>query len=126
MELVLIIVVAAVVMPPLMGVFAETAHKSARPDSQQVALALAREKLEILTADRFNPARGYDYLVAGNYPAENPVGGFLASRSVAFTDVAAADLSTASSGSGYRKAVITVTWDGGKGRLVLIGLFTEY
>ena len=82
--------------------------------------------MEILAADKFNPARGYAYLVAGNYPAESPVSGFTMTRSVAFTDVASGDLATVQAGSGFRKAVVTVRWNHDASSLILSGVFTDH
>lgn len=123
-ELVVMITVAGLTLPYLAWVFARMAETSARPDLQTVAANLAREKLEILAADKFNASRGYAYLAAANYPAESPVSDSTMTRSVAFTDVSAADLSTAQSGSGCRKAVVTVTWAGGAQSLALSMVFT--
>ena len=125
-ELVLVVVVAGLALPPLLGVFAQTGLASARPDLHTVAISLAREKMEILAADKFNPARGYAYLVSGNYPAESPVSGFLFSRTVAFTDVASSNLSSSQAGSGFRKAVVTVSWQGGAASVELNGIFTDH
>ena len=105
-EVILVVVVAGIAMPPLMAVFAEMSHKSARPDLLLIATTLAREKMEIIASDKFNTSRGYAYLVSGNYPAESPVTGSTFTRTVTFTDVASSDLSTAQAGSGYRKAVV--------------------
>ena len=125
-EIVITVVLAGLALPPLLNVFAQASLQSARPDLHTTAMNLARERMETLAADKFNPSRGYAYLVAGNYPAESPVGGFLFSRSVAFTDVAASDLSTVQAGSGYRKAVVTVTWEGGAASVVLRSVFTDH
>ncbi len=125
-ELVFTIVLVALAFPPLLNVFVHTGRSSARPDLQVAAMNLAREKMEILAADKFTPARGYAYLTAANYPDETPVTGFLFNRSVAFTDVASSDLSTAQSGSGYRKVVVTVSWQNGGERLTLSGVFTDH
>ena len=126
-EVILVIVVSGIVLPPILFAFAQVGRTSARPDLLVTASALARERLETLQADKYNPVRGYDYLIAANYPAENPVAGTAAfTRSVAFTDVSAADLSTTQSGSGFRRAVVTVAWSGGAARYTLTALFTDH
>ena len=125
-EVIFVIVVAGLALPPLMVVFAGMSRESARPDLLLVASSLAREKMELIAADKFNTGRGYAYLVSGNYPAENPVSGFTMTRSVAFTDVSSADLSTAQPGSGYRKVVVTVRWNYDASSLSLSGVFTDH
>lgn len=125
-EVILVIVVAGLALPPLMAVFAGMSRDSARPDLLLVASSLAREKMEIIAADKFNTSRGYAYLVSANYPAENPVPGFTLTRSVAFTDVSSADLSTAESGSGFRKVVVTVRWNYDASSLNLSSVFTDH
>ncbi len=125
-EVIFVIVVAGLALPPLMAVFAGMSRDSARPDLLLVAANLAREKMELIAADKFNTTRGYAYLVSGNYPAESPVSGFTMTRSVAFTDVASSDLSTAEPGSGFRKVVVTVRWNYDASSLVLSGVYTDY
>ena len=123
-ELVVVIVLVGLSIPFFMTLLAEAARTSARPDLHLVALNLAREKLEILSADKHNPSRGYAYLTAANYPDDSPVTGFLMNRSVSFTDVAFSDLSTVQSGSGFRKALVTVSWQNGGERAELATVFT--
>lgn len=125
-ELVVVVTLLGLSIPFFMRLFAEAARTSARPDLHTVALNLARERLETLSADKHNPSRGYAYLTAGNYPDESPVSGFLMSRSVAFTDVSPDDLSTVQAGSGFRKAVVTVSWQGGGERAQLSTVFTRH
>ena len=125
-EVILVVVVVGLAFPSLLAAFAEASRTSARPVLLATASNLAREKLEVLASDRFNASRGYSYLVTDNYPAETTVSGFLFSRSVAFTDVASSDLATVQSGSGYRKVVVTVSWQGGAERVTLSCVFTSY
>ena len=125
-ELVVVIVLVGLSIPFFMTLFSEAARTSARPDLHLVALNLAREKLEILSADKHNPSRGYAYLTAANYPDESPVSGFLMNRTVSFTDVASTDLSTVQSGSGFRKALVTVSWQNGGERAELVTVFTRH
>ena len=125
-ELIVMVTLIGLSIPFFMALFAEAGRTSARPDLEAVAQNLAREKLEILSADKHNPSRGYAYLVSANYPAESPVTGFLMGRSVAFTDVSSADLSTVQSGSGFRKAVVTVSWQGGAETATLSTVFTRH
>jgi Tfp pilus assembly protein PilV len=84
-EMVLIIVIAAVAILPLSMLFANTSIRSGDARNATIAAQLAQAKMEELAADKNSLARGFAYLVAGNYPAENPVPAFSGyNRSVSF------------------------------------------
>ena len=84
-EIVLIIVIAAVAILPLSMLFANTSILSGDARNATIAAQLAQAKMEELTADRNSPTRGFSYLITANYPAESPVTAFPGySRSVAF------------------------------------------
>jgi len=54
------------------------------------AASIARDAAEVILADRRNPARGFTYLAAVNYPAASrSIGGDSFTRSVSITDLAA-------------------------------------
>ena len=76
MEVVLIIVIAGIAVLPLSMLFANTSIRSGDARNATVAVQLAAAKLEEITADKNSPTRGFAYLVASNYPAENPVAAF--------------------------------------------------
>jgi len=75
-EMVLIIVIAAVAILPLSMLFANTSIRSGDARNATTAAQLAQARMEELTADKNSPARGFSYLVTGNYPAETPVAAF--------------------------------------------------
>jgi type II secretory pathway pseudopilin PulG len=84
-EIVLIIVIAAVAILPLSMLFANTSIRSGDARNATIAAQLAQAKMEELTADKNSPTRGFSYLIAANYPAESPVTAFPGySRTVAF------------------------------------------
>jgi len=84
-EIVLIIVIAAVAILPLSMLFANTSIRSGDARNATIAAQLAQAKMEELAADKNSPTRGFSYLIAANYPAESPVTAFPGySRSVAF------------------------------------------
>jgi Tfp pilus assembly protein PilV len=84
-EMVLIIVITAIAVLPLSMLFANTSIRSSDARNATIAAQLAQAKMEELTADKNSPTRGFSYLVAGNYPAENPVSAFPGyNRSVTF------------------------------------------
>ena len=103
-EVVLIIVIAAVAVLPLSMLFANTSIRSSDARNATTAAQLAQAKMEELTADKNSPARGFSYLVAGNYPPENPVPAFAGySRSVSFAPDSTYD------GVTFRTVTVTVT-----------------
>lgn len=68
------------------------------------ASSLAQEKLEKILSDRDAANRGYSYIIAGNYPAENPVSGFTGfSRAVTVAADSTYDSIT------FRNVSVTVT-----------------
>mgnify|MGYP001562949615 CR=1 FL=1 len=81
----MIIVIAAIAVLPLSMLFANTSIHSSDARNATVAAQLAEAKLEEIAADKNSVSRGFSYLVAANYPAENPVTAFPGySRSVTF------------------------------------------
>lgn len=103
-EVVLIIVIAAVAVLPLGMLFANTSIRSSDARNAMVAAQLAQAKMEEITADKNSPSRGFGYLIAANYPPENPVAIFPGySRTVAFAPDSSYD------GVTFRTATVTVT-----------------
>ncbi|MCI0650602.1 MAG: hypothetical protein L0Z55_01825 [Planctomycetes bacterium] len=120
------IVILAIALPPLLFAFSEGARDAVLAEKQTISAFLAQQKLEEIVADRHAAGRGYGYLASANYAAESPVAGFASfSRSVSFSEVQAADLATAQSGSGYKKAVVTVDYTGPTGSYVLTCVFCD-
>ena len=84
-EVVLILVIAAVAVLPLGMLFANSSIRSSEARNATVMAQLAQAKMEEIAADKSSSSRGFSYLTAANYPAENPVAAFTGySRSVAF------------------------------------------
>lgn len=75
-EVVLVIVIAGVALLPLSMLFANSSIRSGDAHNASIAAQLAEARMEEITADKNSPARGFTYLVASNYPAENPVPAF--------------------------------------------------
>lgn len=110
METVAAIGVLAIAVPSLMFAIREAETQRVNPVLASRARWLAAEKLEDVIADRHSTTRGWTYLVAGNYPAENPVSGFPGfGRTVTLTEYRA-DLTTVDSSGGYMVADVAVTW----------------
>ena len=103
-EVILIIVIAGVALLPLSMLFANTSIRSGDAHAASVAAQLAEAKMEEITADKNSPSRGFSYLVASNYPAEDPVPAFPGyARAVAFAPDSVYD------GVSFRTASVTVT-----------------
>jgi Tfp pilus assembly protein PilV len=106
-EVVVLIVVAAIAVLPLAMLFATTSIRSSDAQSASVAAQLAQAKLEEITADRNASTRGFSYLTPGNYPPEEPVPAFPAfQRSVAVAPDSSFD------GVTFRSVAVTVTTSG--------------
>ena len=103
-EVVLVIVVAAVALLPLSMLFANSSIRSGDAQNASVAVQLAEARMEEITADKNSPARGFAYLVPANYPPESPVAAFPGySRSVAIAPDSTYD------GVTFRTVNVTVT-----------------
>lgn len=130
-ELLIVIVIFGVASVGLMTLFGSGVQKSADPLLQNQALQLAQEKLDIISGDRMNPARGFAYITGANYPAESPVAGFPGfTRTVSVFCVTAADLNTSTGlpqpcASGYTHVTVSVS-HANLGSLALETLMTDY
>ncbi|MFC1855442.1 prepilin-type N-terminal cleavage/methylation domain-containing protein [Thermodesulfobacteriota bacterium] len=124
-ETILVIIVLAISSYGVLSVFINGLKESASPLQGVQAIELAKEKLEIIIADKHDTSKGYAYIVSGNYPAETPVSGFSEfNRSVTLQEIDALDLATASPGSGYLKVTVTVSWSSGS--ISLDSLVADY
>ncbi len=103
-EVVLVIVIAAIAVLPLSMLFANASIRSGDARNATVAAQLAQTKMEEITADKNSPTRGFTYIVGANYPAESPVVAFPGySRSVAIAPDSTYD------GVAFRTVSVTVT-----------------
>jgi Tfp pilus assembly protein PilV len=103
-EVVLILVIAAVALLPLSMLFATTSIRSGDAHNATVAAQLAEAKMEEIAADKNSPTRGFAYLTGANYPAESPVPAFPGySRSVTIEPDSVYDSVT------FRTVRVTVT-----------------
>jgi prepilin-type N-terminal cleavage/methylation domain-containing protein len=121
-EGVIALVILAIALPAMLWAVRLAHLGRIAPVLTSRARWLATEKLEDIIADRHSAARGYGYLVAGNYAAESPVTGFPGfSRSVAF-NMTGPDL--VSAGTGYKKVTVTVGWTDGAGAAQALAVST--
>lgn len=119
-------VILSVGLPPLISAMAEGAMQSRTPINATIASFLVTERFEQITARRYRSSAGYGEVTVANFPAETPVTGFNGfTRSVAISELDAA-LNPSGAAVGYRKVVVTVTWDGGAGSIALGRLFADY
>jgi prepilin-type N-terminal cleavage/methylation domain-containing protein len=103
-EVVLVIVIAAVSLLPLSMLFATTSIRSGDAHNATLAAQLAEAKMEEITADKNSPTRGYAYITSAHYPGESPVPAFPGySRSVAVAPDSVYD------GVTFRTVSVTVT-----------------
>ncbi len=75
-ELVMVLVLMAVGVPPLISIGNTCLQKMHQGSYVSVATALAQEEIETILGDKAAPSRGFSYIVTGNYPAEPNVSGF--------------------------------------------------
>jgi prepilin-type N-terminal cleavage/methylation domain-containing protein len=71
-EVIITIVLLAILTSGLMAMFTTFARNNGDPSVIIQATELAQEKMEQIIADRENSARGFNYVLNANYPAEPP------------------------------------------------------
>jgi len=129
-EIIITLVVLSIAMVGVFTVFSIGMQVSANPQLIDQATQLAQEKMDTVMGDRMNSARGFNYIIPGNYSAENPVTGFAAfNRSVNIFCVTAIDLNTNAGAppcaSGYTHVTVTVS-NAAIGSVTVQGLVTNY
>ena len=94
-----------------MAMFTTFSQSNGDPSVTTQATELAQEKLDLIIADRENPARGFNYVTNANYPAENPVTAFSGfNRSVNVIFVNTGGLNTTVAGpTNYKNIRVSVT-----------------
>lgn len=127
-ELVISIAIVAVLFPVMISALFNPVTDAVWGDQMVQAMALAQERMEELYSKKASNSAslGYSSITSANYPAENPVSGFSAfNRSATITEVSGSDLSTSSSGSGFKKVVVAVTW-GSDNSVELTGVVADF
>ena len=94
----------------MMVLFDNVTRGAMEGDKNVMATYLARERLERIVFDKVY--RGYSYVVQANYPASENVslGSNNFVRTLNIYEVTKSDLTTAQSGSGFKRIDITVNW----------------
>ncbi|MHB8483677.1 MAG: prepilin-type N-terminal cleavage/methylation domain-containing protein [Nitrospiria bacterium] len=110
-EILMTIVLLAVITSGLMAMFTTFSQSNGDPSVVTQATELAQETLDQIIADKENSARGFNYVVNANYPAENPVTGFPGfNRSVNIVFVNPGGLNTPVAGpTNYKNVTVSVT-----------------
>jgi prepilin-type N-terminal cleavage/methylation domain-containing protein len=130
-EIIITLVVLSIAVVGVLSVFTTAIKGSANPVVLNQAIALAQEEMDTIIGDRMNSARGFAYIIPGNYPADIPVTGF--NRSVTIMCVNPGALDTDSGvapgaggcASGYTHVTVTVV-NNAIGNVSLDGLVTNY
>ena len=113
-EIIITIVLLAVLTSGLMAMFTTFSKSNGDPSVMTQATELAQEKMEQIIADKNNPARGFNYVTNGNYPAEPPFNpalgfnGFSRSVNVIFVNTGALDTTVSPGPTNYKKITVTV------------------
>jgi prepilin-type N-terminal cleavage/methylation domain-containing protein len=114
-ETIITLVVLAIAAVGVLSVFIVGTGRSVDPQMLSQAMQLIQEQLDTIHGDRQNPARGFAWIIPGNYPAENPVAGFVDfGRSTSIFCVTGANLNTDNGApppcaSGYAHITVAVT-----------------
>lgn len=125
-EAIIALVIMSIALPAMLWAIRDSVRRRADPVLLSRARWLASERLEDVIADRHSPARGYSYVVTGNYSAEAPVSGFTGmNRSVSISETAPGG----GAGTGWKTATVTVSYTDGQGvsrSLQLATVLTDY
>jgi prepilin-type N-terminal cleavage/methylation domain-containing protein len=110
-EVIITIVLLAILTSGLMAMFTTYSQSNGDPSVITEATELAQEKLDLIIADKQNPARGFNYVTNANYPGENPVAGFPGfSRNVNVIFVNSGGLNTTVAGpTNYKNVTVIIT-----------------
>jgi len=125
----MVLAILGIALPPLVSAFAEASMQSIRPIRSAQASFLAIERMEEVVARRYRGTDGYAALsvpTAGDFPDESPVGGFASYERTVRVNYVDGDLADVGSDQGYKKASVTVSWDGGDERVVIERIFADF
>ena len=130
-EVILVIVIMAIVIPSLITVLSVITKGQVNTLGTTTSAVLAQERLEEIIADKRSPNRGFAYIDNVNYPDENPVGGFAQyNRSVDIVCVNSSDLNTpVACPTDYKRVEVTVQASGVGPSVpdaVLVTVLTDY
>lgn len=117
-EVVLVMVILGLAVPPLLIQVSVGAKQQSTALIQQNLVQLASERLWEISVDHANPTRGYSAITPAAYPDENAPRGLAGySRRTDVREVSPGDYVTPQPGSGIKRFRIRVT---GPGNLSLV------
>lgn len=93
----------------VMSLYQKNIAQSNETETTLIATALAQEKLEQILHDK--KYQEYIFIIAANYPTSEdltPIGYPGYTRTIAIQEVSGTDLSSAQSGTGYKKITVAV------------------
>jgi Tfp pilus assembly protein PilV len=109
-ELVAIIILLSIAGTAILGMFGQVGRSLTTNQDTQTGAQLVQEKAEQILADRRNPARGFAWIMAANYPAETPISGFAAfDRSVTISDITTSPPCPVTTAGTCRQVVVRVS-----------------
>lgn len=107
-EAIAAMVILSVALPPMLWAVRDASLRRVGPVQVSRARFLATERLEEVIADRHSPSRGYAWVATARYAAEAEVDGFPGfARSTRVMETGAG---LSGAGTGYKTAIVTVTW----------------
>jgi Tfp pilus assembly protein PilV len=125
-EVVTAMVILSIALPALVMAFAESSRQTIFPSNAAVGSFLAIEKMEEIIARRYRGTDGYSAITTANFPAESPVSGFaIFNRNVAVSYVTSS-LAASGTDQGYKKVIVTVTWNGGSQTQSIEHVFADF
>jgi prepilin-type N-terminal cleavage/methylation domain-containing protein len=130
-EIIITLVVLSIAVVGVLSVFTTAIKGSANPVVLNQAIALAQEQMDTIIGDRMNSARGFAYIIPGNYPADIPVTGFNRSVTIMCVNPGALDTDSGVSpgaggcASGYTHVEVTVA-NAAIGSVSLDGIVANY
>lgn len=132
-ETIAAITILAVAIPPMLWAVQEAQIQRVNPMLASKARWLATEKLEDIIADRHSDSgsRGYDYLIAANYAAQNKgdITGYEQFSRTVTIDPETDALFVPTVDGGYKTVTVSVGWDNATGNamsLAISTVLTEY
>ena len=112
-EVITAMAILSIALPSLVSAFAESSRQTIFPSNAAVASFLVIERMEEIMARRYRGTDGYSAITTANFAAESPVNGFsIFNRTVTISYVTSS-LAASGSDQGYKKVIVTVTWNGG-------------
>lgn len=128
-EVVMCIVILSLALPPLISAFVEASSQSILPVRESVASFLVVERMEEIIARRYRGTDGYSALTVptiADFADESTVSGFPGYARTVRVAYVNSNLTSVVGEQGYKKATVTVSWDGGARSLNIERVFADF